>query len=238
MKKNTKKENLILLLVLTLSISLVLSLPTGPDDIDVVSNQTKNITSGYQVNISGGYIAKLNMTATVQNPRWKAFVGWINGLFTLDDASGSTIYDWSLTSISGQVYATRSSGTITWASIGCASEANVEAENTALDHTGLSDNITATFKSSTHRAFVVGSTPILTDACDYSLNTYVGGVAQDLDFDEVVLYDSSNIIYASILQQNTAGYDNNNYDFQMIVPENGGSTWAGITPYYLYIELR
>jgi hypothetical protein len=241
MRKIQTKEKILILIVLTSFICLIslgISLPTGPDDINITSNTSKSTTGGYEVNLSGGYIGKLNLTASIQNLRWKAFVGWVNGLFTLEDSSGSKIYDWSLTQISGQVYATRASGTISWGDIACASITNMEDENIALSHTSVDDNLTTTFSSSTHSALVVGGVPIGTNACDFSLNTYVDGTTQDTDFEEIVLTDTTNIIYATILEDNATGFDNHGYDFQMIVPENGSSVWSGIIPYYLYIELR
>jgi hypothetical protein len=64
-----------------------------------------------------------------------------------------------------------------------------------------------------------------------------------VDFEEIALYDGAteagggNIIYASILEEDVAGYDGATYDFQMIVPENGLSTFSSRTAYYLYVEL-
>jgi hypothetical protein len=99
-KRQEKGSKIVILLVVLLSIIIALNyvsavVPSGPDNIVVSSNTTKNATAPFNVNISGGYLAKLNISATVQNSRWKAFVGWVNGLFTLKDGTGSKIYDWS-----------------------------------------------------------------------------------------------------------------------------------------------
>jgi hypothetical protein len=192
-----------------------------------------------EFNISGGYLAKVNITATTQNPHWKAFLGWVNGQFTLEDAAGYKIYDWSLTSVRGYVHATRKSTIANWSGIGCATEGQLEAENVALSHNSTDDNITKTFNdgaAGTHPAFVVGSKSFESDECP-ALNTYVNSTNQSTSFFEMAMYDGASIIYSTIINRNTAGYDNQFYDFQMIVPENGSETWAGITPYYLYVEL-
>jgi hypothetical protein len=70
----------------------------------------------------------------------------------------------------------------------------------------------------------------------------VNNESQDSDFEEIILYDGTDhlngdIVYATILEQNLAGYNNNQFDFQMIVPENGAPTWTSSTPYYFYVEL-
>lgn len=240
-KNNTKTESVLLACLLTfflLGFSVfVIAAPTGPTGINITSNETKQTTSGMMVNISGGYIAKLNVTASVQNPHWKAFVGWIQGSFTLDDASGSTIYNWDLTSVGGEIYTTRQSGSISWSTISCADDAEVVAEETTLMQTG-EDGINETFTASSNaRPFLVATTTIEAGDC-YSTQTYVdNSTPGGQEFEEVILHDTSNIIFASILEEDQKGYDGADYDFQMIVPENGSSSWTGATAYYLYVEL-
>jgi hypothetical protein len=245
-KKEKKKRLFIILIVgiFILSIFLLSNMflsaaePVGPNQIISVSNETKNATSAAMFNISGGYIAALNLTASVQNTHWKAFVGWVSGGFTLDDMGGGTIYDWSLAVTTGRVYSTRDSSTIEWNLIGCANKTtNLAAENIAMFHNRTADNITATFLyPSTHDSFWVAGRNIGSGACP-TLNTYVNDAAQDSDFQEMALYDSTSIIYATILEDNLPGYDGQSYDFQMLVPENGSQGFTGATAYYLYVEL-
>jgi hypothetical protein len=211
--------------------------PVGPNSVVSVSNETKGTTSAAFFNISGGYIAALNLTANVQNSHWKAFVGWVNGRFTLDDQGGATIYDWSLSVTTGRVYSTRDSSTIEWASIACANRAtNLAAENIAMFHNRVTDNITKTFQPGTHDTLWVAGTNLGSGTCP-TLNTYIGNVTQDSDFEEMALYDGTSIIYATILENDLAGYDSQTYDFQMLVPENGSQGFTGATAYYLYVEL-
>lgn len=248
LKEESKKKKyvlvftvgIVLICVLLFSSNIFLSAdPVGPSSIVSVSNETKGTTAAGFFNVSGGYITALNLTANVQNSRWKAFVGWINGKFTLDDAGGSTIYDWSLSVTTGRVYSTRDSSTIEWDDIGCAdSDTNLESENVAMFHVNNSgDNITKTFKESeTHESFWVAGTNINANTCP-TLNTYIGNASQDDDFEEMALYDGTSVIYATILENDLAGYDGQTYDFQMLVPENGSQGFVGATAYYLYVEI-
>ena len=241
-----QKTNSKAILILAISLLVIFQIifiaasPDGPTNVNITSNRTKSTVSPATFNYSGGYLSTINMTAVTQTNRWKAFVGWVSGAFTLDDASGKTVYDWTLSSTTGQVYATRTSGSVTWASIGCASIANMDSENTAMSQSSSQDNITATFRkqAQTHSAFTVGGTTITANKCNGTLNTYVNDATQDTSFQEMVLYDTSNIVYATILENRIAGYDGSNYDFQMIVPENGTAGFSGKTPYYLYTELN
>ena len=240
-KERTKRagklvfSTIILLSIILLS-SLIIATPTGPSSINITSNETKAATASQMVNISGGYISKMNITASVQNPHWKAFAGWIDGKFTLDDSSGSTIYDWTLSSVGGEVYATRASGTANWATISCADAAEIQAEDVALNHSG-EDNISSTFTAAGNtQTFVVAGTTISAGACS-STNTYVNNLTQGGVFEEVILHDTSDVIFATILEEDETGYDGSAYDFQMLVPEVALDTWTGSTAYYLYVEL-
>jgi len=214
--------------------------PVGFSNVDVVSNTTKAAPGATMVNISGGYLAKLNVTANLQNLKWKAFVGWVTGKFSLDDSGGSTIYDWTFTVANGRIYATRASSAISWDDIACADTDALETENTAMDQSNPNDNITATFDDVAHEAFSVAGVSFAQDACNYTVNTYVENVTQSGTdfFEEVALTDTTNIVYATILESGETGYDGSDYDFQMLVPENGDPGFDGATAYYMYIEIN
>jgi hypothetical protein len=242
-EKKEQSESILIaclaLFILTVLLTFTSATPTGPNSINITSNETGVPTLGMQVNVSGGYIAKLNITATSQNDRWKAFVGEIDGRFTLDDASGSTIYDWTSTTVNGEVYATRESTAITWSTVQCADAAHIIQEDADMVHAG-EDNITSTFTDNSNaNPIKVGDLSAFAAGTCAAINTYVSDLPQATDFEEVILYDttSTSIIFATILETNTEGYDGSDYDFQMIVPENASSSFTGLTPYYLYLEL-
>ncbi|MFA5856927.1 MAG: hypothetical protein WC867_06210 [Candidatus Pacearchaeota archaeon] len=246
-KNRGLKEICLVIAIIFLSIAMIVFFaknvyaadPEGPGSITIISNETKATTSAQVINISGGYIANINITATIQNPRWKAFVGNVLGSFTLADASGAQIYDWTFSTTTGRIYATRNSSFVTWSQINCSNATTLEAENSALSHTSANDNLTSTFNitnGATHSSFYVGNRQIAANRCP-TLNTYIGNNTQDSDFEEMALYDGYNIVYATILENNLGGYDDTNYDFQMIVPERGDPGFTGATAYYLYIEI-
>jgi len=237
--RNQKFEvgRLAVLIILFGFISIVSAAPVGPDSLNVTLNETwGGPNTGSNVNVSGGLISKLNVSTIVQNPHWKAFVGWVDGRFTLDDSSDSSIYDWSISSIGGQVYATRVSGAVDWGNIECASDAEIIAEDVAMDHVG-EDNISSTFNGTNAGTYVVSGVPIGATDC-FAVNSYVNNASQSSSFEEIILYDSANIVFAAKIEDGIAGYDGADYDFQMIVPENGDSGFAGSTAYYLYVELN
>jgi len=209
----------------------------------------------------GGYIYTLSIQSKIQNKKWKAFVGNVTGKLTLDDGDGYTIFDWPQFSgsVKGEVYATRWPTSVNWSNINCTwgyrrdptqyqNKTVLERENQAMFLNSSDDNITTTFSYFNHSQLQVGFINIPANNCS-SLKTYVnssrGGPYNEDIFTEVALYDGSNesngkIIYATIIDAtNRYAYRNDtNYDFQMILPENGSYLWNSATAYYFYVELE
>ncbi|OGJ21314.1 hypothetical protein A3K73_05675 [Candidatus Pacearchaeota archaeon RBG_13_36_9] len=252
MKNHKNLVELFLVITVGLAIFLLIRVqaadPVGPDAIDLISNVTKNTTATKIINISGGRIGTFDVNATIQNPRWKAFIGNVTGKFTLMDGQGATVFDWTISSITGRIYATANSTALSWASVNCSNVTSLELENVKFNHTRADDNITKTFNatinstednltiSGGHNYFYVGARYMPANTCP-TLNTYENSNPQDTDFEEVALYDGGNMIYAALLEDNEAGYNGYKYDFQMIVPEIGLSDFSGATAYYIYVEI-
>ena len=235
--------------IVILSLQIVESLPYNVS-IQYITNESKTTGQGTLFNTSGGSVTTLTLNGTTQDVRWKAFVGNITGQLSLDDATGSTIFNWDITTVTGEVYATRAAASINWTYINCSYTNATEQENWLMNHTNADDNISATFRQQSHSSFFVGTIVISTNSCP-SLRTYINDTIQNVDFEEVVLYDGGpnwffnrsnstgfkNIVYATIIEQNVKGFDSETYDFQMIVPENGAESWQSATGYYFYAEL-
>lgn len=254
-KRCIKNESILIVVLGLLTFLLLLNIfsinasvyPQGPDNLVNSENRTKANVSAKFINNSGGEISFLELNATVQNTRWKAFVGNVSGMLTLDDASGSTIFDWTLTTITGRIYATRNSSYIDWTSINCSNITHLIAEDSALVLTSADDNITKTFNASynntqnftasgNHSEFYAGTKLIYESTCPV-LKTYVNNASQEGSFEEIALYDGVSMVYATILENDTIGYNTERYDFQMIVPENGSSSFTSSTAYYIYAEI-
>ncbi len=235
-----KKAGLLLVFALLTIIILsefIFSVPQGPT---VTYNSTENasVKPGLNITTAGGSFTTLVLNITMQNFRWKAYIGNVTGKLNLDDAQNSTIYDWTLAIVTGEVYSTRASSTPDWGSIGCASDSVLSQEETALSiTTSNEDSINNTFSSTTHKSFEVAGTSITNSSCR-AISTYVNdssqsGTESDL-FQEVLLDDNTNLIYTTILEQDASGYSNEALDFQMIVADVEGSS---ATTYYFYVEI-
>lgn len=234
---------LLALLIVTAALFFVVqvnAVPASPQ-ITYVSNSTYTSISANRSVDEKGTITVVTMTLSQQNYRWKAYVGNVSGSLSLDDATTSTIYDWSLATISGEVYVSRASS-IAWANVSCVNQTVINNEQSFF---GMSpsarDNINNTFNHTVHKSFLIGTKNITASSCR-SAFTYVNDAAQVISetarFQEVLLRDdlNGNLIYATILEQDQQGYDGiSTYDFQLIVAENESSTTP--TNYYFYVEL-
>jgi len=188
------------------------------------------------MNTTGGTITTLNINATSQNPHWKAYVGNISGTLALQDASSNAVYDWNVTSMEGEIYATRKSAIVDWDNIVCADASHISAEESALNMTSSSpDSIFNTFDSQDHSQFYAGLTQVAEDSCN-STNLYVNSEASS-DFAEVLLYDGTDIVYAALIEDSVTGFDGKEYDFQMILPDSGLEGSQTPETYYFYVEL-
>jgi len=64
---------------------------------------------------------------------------------------------------------------------------------------------------------------------------HVGGAKQSSVFSQLLLYET-NIIYTGLLENSEIAYNNQRYDYQIIVPDNTNQSSSSET-YYFYIEL-
>lgn len=249
-------EILLVLIVLagTLLISNVFAaVPSGPSLVwvDNETSSSANIpTLESNADSQGGRIIILRLSAMQSNDHYKAYVGNVTGTFVLGDSANYSIYEWTLATVGGQVYATRTAGSITWADVECANLTHVTDEMSDMHHNYTNtrwDSLNDTFDddANDHFGFTIGAATIVADSCNYSINTWVNDTAQTSTdwYDEVLLYDGSdNLIYATKIEDDQSSYRNDSgstdvtYDFQIMVAENGtpGTTQ---TDYYFYVEL-
>jgi len=224
------------LIALLLSFNLALALPQGPV-INFISNSTVSNSPATRTDAQGTIVV-MNFNASQQSYKWKAYVGNVTGKLSLDDASGFTIYDWTMATISGEVYASRANN-INWSAVTCASQSIIDSEEAALNiPSGALDGINATFNYTAHKSFYVGNTLINQNTCR-STATYINDAPQTVDvnakFQEILLSDGTNLIYVTIIENNQAGYNNQPYDFQMIVADDESA--ATPSTYYFWVEL-
>lgn len=173
----------------------------------------------------GGNITEVNMSGVSQTIHWQGFWGQVSGSIALKDASNNTMYNWTVTTVSGNVYTSNQSTGISWSTL----EAGEAGDCNNIVGTGA-DSCTNTFTAGT-RSFIVAGNTISSVPRVQTFN-YTGSGT----FDEGILEKSGGgppWVYVAEIYNNANTFKNGIADFQMIVPVNGTNT----VTYYFWLEL-
>jgi hypothetical protein len=238
--KNKEGFNMNLRLLATIFMVSILSLamatadPVGGTVTPGESSRGTNPGAGGPVDAQAGNVTALNIEQTRITDVWQGFYGNVSGGIVLENGDSNVFYDWSLTTVTGQVYATRST-IADWTSIACSEAEQVEAEETTLSiPASATDSISSTYSAQTHPAFAVGITPITEDTC-YSTRSY-DSLGNPSSFYNVMLNsDATNVVYTAILADSQGSFDGGTADFQLLVPVDRSTSQA---IYYFYVELN
>ena len=232
-KKGVGRHIAVLLLVAAITAAVyVTAEPTGPTDVQEGTPERREAVGPHETEAQAGNVTELDIEAISVTNYWQGYYGNITGSIVLANANNDTLYNWTIATPQGQIYASRN-GTIEWTGVGCMLQADIDAEDAELGSTGKTDSVNNTFSSQTHPAFSVGTTNINLDSCR---STSVQGDGSGSVFYQVLLKESTDTtIYTAIIDAETTGFDGGTYDFQMLVGEDG--TTAGSTTYYFYVEL-
>jgi hypothetical protein len=241
---------IILLLILLANIALSANAPEGPTNLTIMNSSRRTPNAAETLEAKAGNVTQLNIYAKTQTNTWQGYYGNVSGNIVLEEAGGSTIYDWESTSPSGQLYATTSNNIdFSDGNIKCynfsefgAGYKNLNVYEDSLGLTNMSaDGINETFNTTTnYDSFYVSSTQITGPCPTTYLYNATNGSSQNT-YQELMLYDVSEneIIYTSIIRQGgILGFDSQYWDFQMIIAENGHLGNDQTTTYYFYVALE
>ena len=183
-----------------------------------------------------GNVTELSIFGYSLTQSWQGYFGNVSGTIMLADGNDNVMYNWSLASPEGEIYATNSSS-VEWQGIQCYDEANNMTffENMFGIKPDDVDGINETFNLNDHPEFVTNSILFAAGSCDNTKLFDSNGIGT---FDEVLLTDGSNLIFTSLLLEDANGFDNVPHDFEMIVLENGHGTDIATTTYYFWVELE
>lgn len=232
------KTAILLVLALLVTASFVAADPAGATSVTEVTSSTYNVSaiSPGQANAQAGNVTELSLNGSGVTTSWQGYYGNITGTIILADASGNNFYDWNISTPSGEVYASRSNA-VDWSTINCSNSTDVSSEETYLGQNATDpDSVSNTFALTSHPSFYVGSTNIT--GC-YSTHAYDSTGGQGTGFWQVLLHDTANTVYSTILDSSVGtGFDSNPWNFELLVGENGKNGDTTVTPYYFYVELQ
>lgn len=190
---------------------------------------TRPFESVTTIDALGGNQSNISVDVETQTVAWQGFFGEVLGNITLADASDNILYAW-LNATGGNVFASRNSS-VDFSGIAAQNDCTIDE---SLTGTG-SDRVNNTFSESSNTEFTIqGITIDASTAC--ATNTYVNSAAQSTSFEEIILTPDAGItsVYATRIEENVIGFDNQTHDFQMIVPDFNNET---TTTYFFYAEL-
>ncbi|MFA6073373.1 MAG: hypothetical protein WC758_04635 [Candidatus Woesearchaeota archaeon] len=250
-----RQKPLMLLVALAFLASFAVSvfavnIPLGPDTLDYVQSETSNIAlyPPKQIDAEAGNITEITITGRTQTKSWQGFYGNVSGTIILEDAQGNRFYDWTAAEPKGEVYASVNE-TISWTTVECAPTSTditfLDSWQTfyGMNYTDY-DTINTTYTNDTHQIFYTGYNTL--DNCPTTF-TYVNNVSQTADFEGVLLTSDSNstLIFTALLEDKAegmradkVGFDGGEYDFQLLVAEDGSAANTVVTPYFFWVELE
>ena len=235
--------------------------PTG-SSVTPGTPETAPADNAGSVPAQAGNVTPLNIIGYSSTQSWQGYFGNVSGTIQLADASDNVIYNWTLAEPSGEVYASTNSS-ITWGNIQCfnftadgigtagtAGATNLGGTNLSVleanfgmltdDVDGVNETFSFTPAGDGHDLFYTANLQFSAGEC---LSTKVyspsGPVANQ--FEEILLYEpaTSSVVFASLLEKGALnGFNNQDNDFEMIVPENGHGTDTTATTYYFFVEIQ
>lgn len=235
--------------------------PTGGSVTHISSQTAPNDTAGSLPAIAGNVTA-MTITAFSTTQSWQGFFGNVTGTVQLADALDNVLYNWTLASPEGEVYAS-TNVTINWTNIQCfnftatgsgASDI-AQAGATSLFGTNLTtlesrfniasddvDGVNETFSLlGTHDAFFAAQRQFTQGECLSTLVFGDGGAGVDNEFEEILMYEptTSSVLFVALIEESSVlGFDDGDHDFEMLVLEDGHGTNVATTTYYFWVELE
>ncbi|MGD9276128.1 MAG: hypothetical protein PVJ67_03060 [Candidatus Pacearchaeota archaeon] len=215
--------------------------PSGAANVAQVKSETAPADAPSSIAAQAGNVTELNVFGYSTTQAWQGYFGNVTGTIQLADSSDNVFYNWSLAEPEGEIYAS-TGGTIDWSSIDCF---NFSINGAALES---SYNIAPDDVDGVNETFSLGNNHDLfyTNGIEFSegqcMSTKVydsTGQGVDNHFEEVLLWDGSNVVFTSLLEGGSVdGFDQADHDFEMLVLEDGHGTDTATTTYYFYVELQ
>jgi hypothetical protein len=228
-----------LILVLSLILALSAFISGAPNGVIVspgTSSRGDSTGPDDDPNAIAGNITGLTITGVSTTQAWQGYFGNVSGTIQLANSANNVMYNWSLASPKGEIYASNAS-TITWNGIQCYDELTnlSEFEQRFGVGVGDADGLNETFNLNNHPEFYTNNVQFTTGLCK---NTKLYNSAGAGTFDEVLLTDGPSLVFTSLLSENSNGFDNVPHDFEMLVLENGHGIDTSPTTYYFWAELE
>jgi len=262
-EKNLVLTFLFLFICIFQAVLIIAITPSGGSVNELNSTTAAADTAGSHEAIAGN-VTELNIQGYSTTQTWQGYFGNVTGTIQLADASDNVLYNWSLANPQGEVYASTNES-ISWTNVQCLNFTSTgtytdESGNggtTNLDGTNLTilesqynvnasavDGVDETFTllgGASHDLFYTANQQFSEGECRSTRVFGDSGEGVSDEFEEVLMYEptTQSVIFASLLEPgNVLGFNNNDYDFEMLVLEDGHLSDTSSTTYYFFVELE
>ncbi len=232
-------------------------------EVNPISNQTAPLDPAGSHAAVAGNVTELNIFGYTITQSWQGYFGNVTGTIQLADGGDNVMYNWSLASPNGEIYAS-TNDSILWGNIQCFNftatgtydDDSAQRGNTSYYGMNLTqlessynidsddaDGVNETFVYSglgTHNRFFTNNLEFEEGECMSTRVYSDAGGGEDDKFEEVLLYDpdTKSVVFTSLLNEDEPGFDGASHDFEMLVLEDGHQTDTQTTTYYFYLELQ
>ena len=223
-----KKEMIfVLLIIFILTIGIVSAEdPSGANITGVIDYGEDPEHAPENVSLQSGNITFANLNTDMSTYHWAGLIGNVTGDLILGDNDDFEMFTW--TGAGRLVYASTTS--VDWSVLTDALEADVTGIATWLGHAEDSDRYATTFTGGVEN---IGSGIFDTLTSDHALTLNSTG-----DFWKTYsLWDTTNLVWAALVDEDSESYRGGTVDFQMIVPEDGEGDDNSSTQYNIWVEL-
>ena len=257
-----KKYLVFLMIIFCLAFVASIREPFGAE-VTPGNSSRANATDPQSAPAQAGNVTELNIFGYSITQSWQGYFGNVSGTLTLSNSAGDAMYNWSVASPRGQIYASVNNS-LQWQYVQCFNYTSFgdfeddkpQAGNTSLNGLNLTqledmfniprsavDGVDETFNLfgvDGHRSFYTSSMLFGDGQCPSTRVFGSAGSQNKNEFEEVLLYEpeSKSIVFTSLLNENLQGFDGKSYDFQMLVLEDGRGTNTETTNYYFYLEIE
>jgi hypothetical protein len=152
-QKMNQKMIIGILIALVALTTFVSALPSGPRSLDRITEAIWPTWDPLSTTAIAGNVTELMFNGSTITRTYQGYYGNITGLIVLGDTSNNTLYDWTLASPQGEVYAVRSVTVPSWGLVRCASYNELVSEDIRLNVNETVD------EDAVNNTFVVGGAP-------------------------------------------------------------------------------
>ena len=252
----------ILIATIMFNISLVIAVEPFGASVSPLTSERAPEDSAQGINAIAGNVTELNIFGYSVTQSWQGYFGNVTGVITLNDNSDNVMYNWSVASPQGEIYASKNNS-IEWNYVQCfnytaagnyasdtenAGKTNQFGTNITILESMFNiisddvDGINETFNllGTGHSRFFTNNLEFSEGECQNTRIFSDAGQGEDGKFEEAILYEPTtrSIIFASLLNEDVFGFDSNPHDFEMLVLEDGHRTDTFTDTYYFYVELE